>query len=357
MNILINALSGIGDALMFSPSLKLLYEKLPNYHIDMMVMFKSVSEVYRNSPYLRNILYIDFLNQSKFKSFSQLSELKKNDYFVSINVYPSNRVEYNVVNRFIGAKKRLAHEYLNSGMFRCEFLNNITVKEQKDIHNVIQNINLIKKLVDVSDSEVGKMEIFLSEDDDNSAIFWLKKNGVDLKKPVIGFHCGSSTLKNHIHKRWAKEKYADLGKRLMKDYGAGILLFGSETDLNVEINGMLDNKAVLASTANYMDSMARLKQCSLFVSNDTAFLHSASAFSIPTTAIFGYTNYKELYPWKTESVVVRKDYDCSPCFFNSPKPASCIWKDEDMFKCIRNITVDEVYDACVKLLANSRSPM
>jgi len=62
------------------------------------------------------------------------------------------------------------------------------------------------------------------------------------------------------------------------------------------------------------------------------------------------TNYKELFPWKTEHRIVRQDLNCSPCFYNSPKPAECIWKGNDEFKCIRNIGTDEVLDAVNSLL-------
>ncbi len=356
MRILINALSGIGDALMFTPSLRLLYEKMPNYHIDMMVMFKPVQDLFQSSPYVKNVYFVDFLNQSKLKSYSQLKEIRSKDYFISINVYPSNRYEYNLVNYFIHANKRLGHKYLYSGFFSLEYLNNISVNEEKDIHNVIQNVNLIKKLFEINENEINGLEINLSEDNENCAVLWLKKQGIDMQKPIIGFHAGSSTLKNHINKRWDKEKYAELGKRLMQDFGASILLFGTENELNDEINNSLNNKGVIASTLNYMDSMSRLKQCDLFVSNDTAFLHSASAFKIPVVAVFGYTNYKELYPWQTPYAIIRKDYDCSPCFFNSPKPASCKWKGKDEFKCIKDISVDEVFDSCKNFLLNSKNP-
>ena len=40
MKILILALSGIGDALMFTPALKLLRQSLPSAQIDALVMFK-----------------------------------------------------------------------------------------------------------------------------------------------------------------------------------------------------------------------------------------------------------------------------------------------------------------------------
>jgi len=356
MRILINALSGIGDALMFTPSLKLLHEKFPNYQIDMLVMFNPVKELFQVSPYVKNVYFVDFLNQSKYNSYRQLRKIRRNDYFISINVYPSNRYEYNIVNYFTGAKKRLGHKYSNSGIFSLEFLNNITVKEEKNIHNIVQNVNLIRKLVDITDSEIGGLEINVNEDNENSSILWLIKNGVDMQKPIVGFHAGSSTLKNHVHKRWDKEKFVELGRKLIDEFDATILLFGSEKELNEDINNNLNNKGIIASTLSFMDSMSRLEQCTLFVSNDTAFLHSASAFKIPVVAIFGYTNYKELYPWQTEYVVIRKDYNCSPCFYNSPKPANCIWKGNEEFKCIKNISVSVVYEACSKLLINSKNP-
>lgn len=356
MKILINALSGIGDALMFTPALKLLHNKLPNYKIDMLVMFPSVQDLFRASPYVNNIYFVDFINQSKFKSMKDVYDLKQNDYFMSFNVYPSNRFEYNLINYLLGAKKRFGHNYLNSAKFNLSFLNNVTVNEQHNIHNVLQNINLVRKVIDVKDTEIGGLVVNVSEDDENCAALWLNRNSVNVKNPIIGFHAGSSTIKNHINKRWDKDKFAALGNKLIEIYDATILLFGLEEDLNNEINRELKYKGILASTSNYMDSMARLKLCDLFVTNDTTFLHSASALKIPVVAIFGYTNYNELYPWKTEHIIVRKELECSPCFFNSPKPAKCKWKGNDEFKCIKTIDVNEVFTACNKLLINSKNP-
>ena len=350
MKILINALSGIGDALMFSPALKILHDNLPNYKIDMLVMFHSVKELYRTSPYLNNIYHIDFLKQSSVKSLEEIYDLRKNDYFMSVNVYPSNRYEYNILNYLIGAKKRYGHTYCNPKFPSLSFLNNFAIEEEKDIHNVVQNLNLVKMICDFNIDDAGSLEIFLNEDDENAAKLWMKDKCIESNKFIVGFHAGSSTLKNHIHKRWDVRKYAALGNRLIEEKNAKILLFGSEFELNKELNKLMNGRGVIASTNNYMDSMARLKQCNLFVSNDTAFLHSASAFGIPVAAIFGYTNHKELYPWMTKHVIIRKELECSPCFFNSPKPARCKWKGADEFKCVRTIELEEVYSACMNLL-------
>ncbi len=349
MKILINALSGNGDALMFSPSLRLLKEKLPDAEIDMLVMFRSVKEMYENNPFINEIRFIDFLKQSRLKSLSQIRQLKKNNYDFSINVYPSNRLEYNVVNAFLGAGKKIAHHYLHTKFSRAEFFNDILIDEIAGRHNVLQNLDLIKSIISVKDEDAGAMEIFISEEDKKKAEIWINENIPD-RSFIAGFHPGSSVLKNHIHKRWDKEKYANLGNKLIREHNAKILLFGNEFDLNEEIKNMMNGEAVIASTSNYMDSIARMKHCDIFVSNDTAFMHSAAALKIPVTAVFAYTNHKELYPWKTKYSIVRKELECSPCFYNSPEPAECLWKGAEEFKCMKLIETDEVYNACKELI-------
>jgi heptosyltransferase-2 len=123
MKILINALSGIGDALMFSPLLKLIKKHRPESQIDMLVMFKGVKDIYESNPYLNKIYFIDFLNQTKLKSLTQTLKLRANKYNASINVYPSNRKEYNLVQFTEGAKLKIAHRYNNYSKQNWDFLN------------------------------------------------------------------------------------------------------------------------------------------------------------------------------------------------------------------------------------------
>lgn len=337
---------------MFSPALKLLKEKLPDSKIDMLVMFSSVKEMYQQNTHLNKIFFIDFLKQSKFKSLFQVRELSKNEYDYSVNVYPANRAEYNILNGFLGAKKKIAHHYSHTNIFRAEFINDVLIREIKDRHNVLQNLDLIKPIVNVNDDEAGPMKIFISDEDKLKAKDWIKENNTN-NNFLIGFHPGSSIIKNHIHKRWDKNNYAELGKKLMNDINAKILLFGNEFELNNEIKLLMNNEAVISSTSNYMDSIARMEHCKLFVSNDTAFMHTAAALQIPTAGIFAYTNYKELYPWKTKNVIIRDELECSPCFYNSPKPATCIFKGKYEFKCIKMIKINEVYEAVKQLIVNS----
>ena len=100
MNILVNALSGIGDALMFTPSLKLLKEAYPNSEIHALVMFKAVKDFYERNPNISSVIHFDFLSEGFIKSLKFIF-LLRGYYDISINVYPSNRKEYNVINYLI----------------------------------------------------------------------------------------------------------------------------------------------------------------------------------------------------------------------------------------------------------------
>ena len=54
MKILVLALSGIGDALMFTPTLDKIKAEYPSSEIDVLVMFKGVAEI-------SNLIYFDFM--------------------------------------------------------------------------------------------------------------------------------------------------------------------------------------------------------------------------------------------------------------------------------------------------------
>jgi heptosyltransferase II len=352
MRILINALSGIGDAIMFSPALSLLKKHLPEAKIDMLVMYRQVEEIYKANPNVNNIYYFDMMNQSKLKSFRDILALRKNKYDASINVYPSNRREYNGVQFVTGAKKRIAKRYNHVSKSNFDFLNNYLSDEVKDRHNVLQNFDLIKFLVpNAKEEELGGFDINITMDDEVFA----QKYFIDTllnNMFVIGFHAGSATLKGHINKRWSAEKYIELAKKLHQKYYAQIMLFGTEKDVNEKIYNEIKQFAHIPETGSIMQSLALMSRCKLMVTNDTALMHLSAGLKIPTAAIFAYTNYKELYPWKNKHIIIRKELECSPCFFNSPKPVECIYTGEEEFKCIKTITVDEVFAACEKLIAD-----
>lgn len=350
MRILINALSGIGDAIMFSPALAVLKKHLPQAEVDILVMYRQVEDIYRNNPDVSEIYFIDFMKQSKLKSLKEVMSLRRNRYDASINVYPSNRKEYNLVQFMLGANKRIAVRYDHVSASNLDFLNTTLKKEELNRHNVLENFDLVKKVVpNAKEEELGPFTINFSMDDKTRARKFLIDSGL-LDSFLVGFHAGSAVLKGHIHKRWAAENFIELAEVLYNKYNARIILFGTEEDVNTKIHDATKDFSCIPTANGIMDSLALMQNCNLFVSNDTALMHLAAGLKIPQVAIFGYTNYNELYPWKNRYSIVRKELACSPCFYNSPRPVKCIFTGEEAFKCKTTITVQEVFEACCGLI-------
>ncbi len=345
MRILILALSGIGDALMFTPALTLLRKAQPEAQIDALVMFKGVKDMYERNSKINNVYYFDFMNEGALRSLKYLFGLRKK-YDASINVYPSNRKEYNIINFLVGAKKRAGVRYLRVNIKEFGFLNNVKVTENDFLHNVQENIRVVEKLLGKSFNEEPSLEFTLNNEDIETAEDYLNKININKDDLLIGFHPGSATLKNHINRRWEPEKFIRLGKKLIEQLNAKVLIFGGpeEDQLKQELaTGINSSSVYKIETKNLPASAALIKHCNVFVSNDSSLMHVAAAMKRKVVAIIGPTNRNYIHPWRTEYKIVSLNLDCSPCFIYSPRPLIC-FRDDVKYKCIKELDVDMVYD-------------
>ncbi|GAB1430674.1 glycosyltransferase family 9 protein [Ignavibacteria bacterium] len=350
-SILVFALSGIGDALMASPALCALRNKFPDARIELLTMFRPVAEIYRENTAIDNVLFWNFLKENPLASLKFILSLRKKRYDVSFMIFPANRWPYNVISRLAGAKTRLGHDYLHVNTRSLNILNNARITEDDDLHNVEENLRLAGLLgALVPDDPV--LEISVPQPAQATASTWLAEHDIDSNTFIVGMHAGSATFKNQINKRWSAKGYADIVRRLSKERDARILLFGGpdEEELNRYIADMAGGAAIVAQTPNFLMATALMQRCKLFISNDSGLMHVAAALDLPTVAIFGYTSHIHTRPWCKRAIVVRHDLPCSPCFYFSPRPASCKWTGDDEFMCIRRISSDEVYEACAALL-------
>lgn len=351
MKILIIALSGIGDALIFTPALKLMTQVLPDAEIDVLTMLKGVEDIYSNNPKINKIHFFDFVNEGYLKSLNYVLALR-GKYDATINVYPANRKEYNVISFLLGAKKRAAVNYLRKDFQNFGWLNNVTIKENDSLHNAQTNIKLVEKLTNKKFEDEPPFELLLDNNNERAAANFLNKNEISEKDLIIGYHPGTAVLKNQINRRWEPEKFAKLGKKLIKTQNAKILIFGGPTEnqLQENIRSMVNSSAAISVTdLSLTESAALMKRCRAFVTNDSSLMHVASALQLNVVAIIGPTNPKYIHPWKTDYKIVTLNLDCSPCFIYSPRPLIC-FRNDVKFKCIKEITVDMVYNEVLKFI-------
>lgn len=352
MKILIIALSGIGDALMFTPAVKFLKENMPDAQIDAMVMFGGVKDIYSRLPQIDNVFHHDFLEKSPLESLKFVLKLR-GKYDMTFSVYPSNRKEYNIISRLTGAKKRAGVKYIRQDNGNLGFLNNIRVNESDSSHNVETNVKMVAAALGLNNpSEISPLQFPLSENELSFAETFRVSSGISPEDLLIGFHPGCSTMKNHINRRWEPGKFVELGKKLISQKNAKILIFGGPEEMELK-SGIVDKissgNCIPVVTSNLAESAAVMKMCNLFITNDSSLMHVASAMQLKTIAIIGPTNTNYIKPWKTEHRIVSLNLDCSPCFFYSPKPLSCSRQDVQ-YKCVKELSPEMVYEEALRFM-------
>jgi len=96
---------------------------------------------------------------------------------------------------------------------------------------------------------------------------------------------------------------------------------------------------------------AVIKNCNLLITNDGGPMHMAVALGVRSVSVFGPVS--ELvygpYPEKRNHVVLKWDMSCRPCYKNFRMPVC-----ENDRECLRQVSVDAVFDAVVKLLQEKK---
>jgi lipopolysaccharide heptosyltransferase I len=133
-------------------------------------------------------------------------------------------------------------------------------------------------------------------------------------------------------KRWPAEKFGKLASLLP----IRTVIVGRRGDSNIadEIVSLSNRKAVsLAGKTDLKDLINIMRNARFVVSNDSGPMHIAAALGIPVYAIFGPTDPKRTGPYGKGHTVIRLDIPCAPCF-----KKSC-----DDMKCMKSVSVDEVF--------------
>lgn len=210
-------------------------------------------------------------------------------------------------------------------------------KEIKKVHQVHYYQDLLRQL----GLTCGPDTLYL--DLNNEVRNWARTRVTNLPKPLIGFNPGAAY---GPAKRWPQEKYAALAKRLKDEVAGTILVFGTKADSQAAaaIGQEASNVVDLTGKTELAAAMALIECCDAFVTNDSGLMHVAAAAATPLVAIFGSTDKVATGPFSEKAVVIQKNLPCIPCL----KPECS--RD---FKCMEDISVEEVLAAVKKLLRNS----
>ncbi len=350
MKILVTPLYGIGDTLMMTPALEIIKKNLKDVKITVLTMFTSTRDVLLYNPNIDELLYYPLLENKISGLIYILKNIRPKKFDYVINFYPTNRREYNIFSFLTGSKNRLGHSYKVRNIRELNFLKNKRIKEEEKLHNVLENVKLLKEFLKIDFKEVPPMKIYLKEEEIKEAEKFLKENKID-DKFLIGIHAGSSVFKGHKGKRWDIKNFEELLKRIRKKIEKSFFLFfGSKDD--EDVNTYLEKNidfGIYVREKSIREVASIIKKCKMFITNDSGLMHLAAASGIPVLALFGPTSPYKLYPWGVKHKICFLELDCSPCFAYSPKPLICVKGIN--FKCMKDMSVSYVWSKFLELLS------
>jgi len=205
-------------------------------------------------------------------------------------------------------------------------------------HLVITYKQLLAPLgIPVSNS---KTRLYLTEKEIEQAKELLSKLHVKKGAKVVGVNPGAAY---GSAKCWPKERFREVIERLLSQTDAYIVCFGSGDTIRLvdEICASLPSRVInLAGKTTIREMMSLIHECSIVLTNDSGPMHVASAFNIPTVALFGSTNADVTGPYNG-GLVIRKEVSCAPCYLR---------KCPIDFRCMKQITADEVFNEVLKRL-------
>jgi ADP-heptose:LPS heptosyltransferase len=143
-------------------------------------------------------------------------------------------------------------------------------------------------------------------------------------------------------KEWKLRKFFELALKLKKDFAVNFILPPGKicADLFDEIN-KFEIDIIETSTVDKL--IQNIKECSLFIGNDSGPVNIANFFGRPTFTIYGATNPDFTATYQEHQLYIQKKLDCSA---RSDEKFCIIGGSAFLcpgIQCMQSLSVDEVY--------------
>lgn len=335
--ILVRSTNWIGDAIMTTPAVRTIRENFPGAKISVLAQ-PWMADVFSASPHVDEIIHYEKKGKHKgLLGMIRLARFLRQQHF-DMAILLQNAFEAAFVAALAGIPVRAG--YKRDG--RSPLLTHgVQIRlEIRKKHQVYYYQGLLHDL----GLTCGPDELFLqlSDDDMLFARKLVRKVG---NGELIGINPGAAF---GPAKCWPAEKYGEMARRLHAESGARFMVFGTAADQATvdTICGFGKEFIVgLAGKTTLAQAMALISLCDAFVTNDSGLMHVGAATKTPLVAIFGSTDAVATGPFSEHAVVLQKELHCRPCL-KKDCPSD--------FKCMLDITVDEVADAVKRLLEKSK---
>lgn len=320
----------LGDVILITPLLRALNIILPNARLEVLLI-PETSAVLKYNPYLSDILEFNKRKlRNKIVSFFRLIfEIQKRQYDLAISVQSS------LTSALLMVLGRIP---IRLGFSRQKLLTH-SVPHVSGMHKIQKVLRLIEPFTTQKFDMQTELHWSSAEDARADEIMAPLR---ERHRPIIGIAPGSIWYT----KRWLKQYYAELIKRLERAHIQSVLIGGKEDKELCDFIRAGTNAVNLAGSLTVLESAALIKRCDLMVTNDSAPLHIANAVKTDVIAIFGPTVTDfGFYPFRKNDQVIEIELDCRPCSSHGGK--KCPLKHH---RCMKDISPEMVFNAVIAKL-------
>ncbi|XME04331.1 glycosyltransferase family 9 protein [Lachnospiraceae bacterium C1.1] len=360
-SILVIKLDGIGDVVLCTPFLKLLRKHFPDSEISMIVS-PSVYKLMNDCPYIDCLYVFDSSDYVKYPLHEKADRIKR--YVESLGrlyelaIIPRMDVDYygaSLIAYFSGASERVTYsecatkqkEMENQGYDRL--FSKVIVPDGVR-HESLRNISILEALgVRLTEDEKKTHCEVWENDSSNKAICamvpFVNRSG---KHVVFGMSAADKK------REWPWNNFLRLAYMILSEYpNVDVILCGKlsnndEIEQCINDNGTNTRIFNMINRTSIPDIVSIMKKTDVYIGNDTGMMHIAAAcdnriIELSCHPKVGDANSenspKRFGAWMTENIILSPIEGLDGC------NEKCIEKHAH---CIKQITVEDVYDAFKK---------
>jgi len=306
--ILVVSTTGLGDSLWGTPAVRAIKAQFPEAFLGLLTSPIGTA-LYRNSPYVDEIFTVKNPILSSCKTL--LSPLKNRQFEIALIFHLSQRPILPLV-ALCGPSRIIGTAGINKGL--DEMLTEPL--KQKYQHEIKRRLEMVEAIG--ASTHESQMEIFLTAGEQDTIQKFLKNAPFP-----VGIHPGAKDK----FKQWAPNHFANLGKRLQKEYGAQVFITGNQDEklLAQKVADRIPGAKSVAGKFSVRETAALIEKFKVFLTNDTGPMHIAYAMKTPTFSLFVPTDAFLCGPYKIlDARFIQKNPTCSPCIRKQCRVPFCL---------------------------------
>ena len=324
-NILLINFGGLGDEILFLPTINTLKKLYPASKITLVLEPRGKS-IQNLSSLIDKIKIFDVKGKNKFiELFKLLLFMRFNSFDIVISSGSNKLIP--ILLFLSGIKKRYGYD--SGKLSQCLYTKAIKLNKKQYAanmyHDLLDDLTIIDKVA------LPKIDVNI--------------NNTSIHPNSVLIHPGVSkiSVKKGIIKIFGAQKWIELIKKLLS-MGKVVYLAGGPDDDEIinQILSQIPNDTpnfinMYGKTKNIVDLAQLISNCEVIICSDSAPMHIAVAQNKKTIAIFGPTDENKLMPqdnWKFIPITA-KNAPCRPCLWDK-RTTTC-----ECLDCL-NINIDEI---------------